>query len=51
MTREEAIEELKKLADLDDPEEAHIRADLILLELLNDYEVAKAYGAIGKWYA
>ena len=48
---------LKRLDDLYkggyyDPEEAHIKADQLLLEFINDKEVTKAYDRIDiKWYA
>ena len=34
-----------------DPEAAHGEADDLLLELIDDEEIANAYNAIEKWYA
>jgi len=50
-TREEAVEKLTLLKNDADTEEAHIRADYILLELINNEEVTNAYNKIHKWYA
>lgn len=55
MTREQAIEELKRLADTTDPEVAHLSADGVLIELLRELgygDVADAWESIKpKWYA
>jgi hypothetical protein len=53
MTKEELIEELKKLVDDDtlDTEECHINADGLLLAFIGDEEVALVFHAIKKWYA
>lgn len=54
MTREKAIELLKKLQADGDPETCHMAADDILCELLVSlgYEdVVAEYDVIGKWYA
>lgn len=42
---------LRTLVDEDDTEDAHIRADDALIAFIGDAEIAKAYHAIGKWYA
>ena len=48
-----ALKELKRLADKShiDAEVAHVKADEILLELINDEEIDEAYSKIIKWYA
>lgn len=51
MNPQEAIEQLKAIATMGDQEEMHIRADAVLLELINNREIADAYAAIGKWYS
>ena len=51
MTKEDAVAQLKALAGSDDPEVAHSHADSILLKLIDDPEVTKAFDAIEKWYA
>ena len=50
MTREEALAELRALEGVD-PEQAHYAAEIILLQLLQDEEVAAAFYAVPKWYA
>ena len=47
-------EEMQQLANKNDIELAHIRADEILCEVLNelDYaEIVELYHDVGKWYA
>lgn len=54
MTKEEAVEMLRKLQTNDDSEMAHIHADNVLCDLLTSLgykEVVDEYGEIGKWYA
>jgi hypothetical protein len=54
MTREEAIEKLKKAQNGGDPEGDHSSADDILCELLASLgyaDVVEEYEAIIKWYA
>ena len=54
MNLQEAVEELKKLQESNDPEDAHERADDILCQLLesmNCEEAVKEFEKIGKWYA
>lgn len=49
MTKEELI---KKLRNVDEnTEEGHAEADNLLIEYINDKEIAEAYDAIHKWYA
>lgn len=50
MTKQELIKKLKKAAQ-DDTESAHATADGLLLEYINDKEIAEAYNAFDKWYA
>jgi hypothetical protein len=50
MTRDDALKRLREL-ELGDPEDAHIEADKILLDLIDDPEITEAFEAIGKWYA
>ena len=48
------IEELKKCEENEDTEKAHIRADALLLgliETLGFKEVCEAYHKVTKWYA
>lgn len=55
MTRAErkakVLMELRVLERESDFEDAHVRADRLLLELINDPEVSAAFEAVGKWYA
>lgn len=52
MTKQELIEELKKLQQSDDPEVAHMEADNLLLEFIDDdEEVSEAFNSIEMWYA
>ena len=51
---EEIIARLKELQQDDDIEGAHMQADWIICNLLDDLgytEVTKEYGKISKWYA
>jgi len=58
MTHDEAVRKLRRLP-VDDPEVAHIEADLILLRYLRHHGAAEiaeawedaAYMRIGFWYA
>jgi hypothetical protein len=50
MTKTELIEKLQTLVD-GDLEEAHIEADLLLIDYINDPDIKKAYDAIRKVYA
>ena len=51
MTREQLIEQLHQLAKSYDLEAAHMEADRLLLEYVNDPEIDAAFEAIEKWYA
>ncbi len=51
MTKEEVIRELEKLVGDSDPEDAHLKADGILLEFIGDVEITRLYNLIEKWYA
>jgi hypothetical protein len=50
MTKEKALRLLKAL-DGKDQETAHMEADEILLQIIDDREIREAYEAIEKWYA
>lgn len=53
-TREDALNDLAKLASSNDTEGAHSDADCVLCKLLNDLgynDVVEAYNLIDKWYA
>lgn len=54
MTRDQAINELAKLAKSGDTEAAHCEADRVLCDLLNSLgygDVVAAWSQIDKWYA
>jgi hypothetical protein len=54
MTRDELLAKLRELGNEDDardPEADHARADDLLLEYINDPEIAEAFNAFDKWYA
>lgn len=54
MTREEAIQELKRIQSMRDKEQAHVSADFVLesfLEALGYEDVVAEYVEIDKWYA
>jgi len=56
MTKDELLTELRKLdaevnPDWRDYEGDHINADKLLIEYINDPEIAEAYSNVGKWYA
>lgn len=50
MTKEQLVEELMRLK-VGDTEINHSRADDLLVDYINDPEIAAAYFAIEKWYA
>lgn len=50
VSKEELLRKLSALVG-QDPEEAHARADLLLLEYIDDPAIADAFDAIDKWYA
>lgn len=51
MTKAELLELLRRCAEDDDEETAHIRADGALLQFIDDPEIKEAYEAIDKWYS
>jgi hypothetical protein len=51
MTKEQLLIALKNLSNNNDCEEAHVEADGLLLEYINDAEITKAFQQIEKWYA
>ncbi len=52
MTKEELITELKTIKDNNsDIEQGHGEADQLLLEYINDEDIASAFNDIEKWYA
>ena len=50
LTKKEALKVLEELIEAD-PELAHSEADEVLLRLINDKEIEKAYDEVPKWYA
>ena len=57
MTKEELIEKLKaiegkhKTERFYDSENGHVEADDLLIEYINDKEIADAFEEVSKWYA
>lgn len=54
MTKEELLDALRKLSGKrrgSDPEQDHAAADALLIEFIDDPDVAIAYTAVDKWYA
>ncbi len=51
MTKQELIEKLKELHDNFDVEVAHVKADDLIIEFINDEEIKEAYDNVPKWYA
>jgi hypothetical protein len=54
MTREEAIERMKRPQECGDTDRAHYAADMILCELLESLgygDVVEAWGKVKKWYS
>ncbi len=51
MTRDELIEKLRDLAIESDREVAHIEADKLLLEYINDDEVSEVFNSQEMWTA
>lgn len=49
LTKKEAIRVLEELAEVE-PEIAHSEADEILIRLVNDKDVEKAFDEVPKWY-
>lgn len=53
MEKEELIKQLEELAEMSDGDEevAHIKADKLLLNFINDKKVTDAFESIERWYA
>lgn len=53
LTKEKLIKKLSELEEKHEGEKEsiHIAADDLLLEYINDKEIADAFNAIEKWYA
>lgn len=51
MTRDELLARLVEVAQDDDCEYAHIRADDALIDFINDGEISEAYRKVCKWYS
>ena len=51
ITKQELLKELRKLRKSSDTEAAHFNADSLLLEYIDDDEVAKLFYKIPRWYA
>lgn len=51
MTKEELIAKLNEEIGNGDQEAAHVRADDLLIEYINDPDIKEAYAAVPKWYA
>lgn len=53
MSKQELIDKLKGLMDKhdNDRETAHIAADELLLDWINDSEIREAYNSFEKWHA
>lgn len=49
--REKVLKELQELWGNGDFEFAHSKADDLLIELIDDEEIKRAYDGISKWYA
>ena len=50
MTKDELLKELQELKGVD-PEHAHLKADAVLLDYIDDKEIADAFKVLDKWYA
>lgn len=50
LTRDEALAALVRLQNSNDPEDAHPEADYVLLGLINDDEITKAFEKVRRWY-
>ena len=51
MEKKELIEALVLLQESSDEEKAHVEADNLLLDYINDKEISAAFINIDKWYA
>ena len=50
MNKNELINKLKRLQRSNDYEMSHVEADKLLLLFINDPEIKKEFGKIGKYY-
>ena len=51
MTRKFLLARLRILSKDGDPETAHVEADKLLLDYINDEEIREAFDSWNKWYA
>jgi hypothetical protein len=51
LTKKQLIARLNKLEKSRDTESAHCEADALLVEFIDDRDIADAYNRIHKWYA
>lgn len=51
MTKEELLESLNKCSEMYNTEEAHVIADKLLIEYINDPEIKAAFNKVDKWYS
>lgn len=51
MTKEDLLAELNALEESSDPESAHEKADLLLLDYIGDQDIRNAFLALTRWYA
>ena len=51
MTKEELIKRLRTQARNRDTEEAHEKADDLLLAFIGDREISEAFWNVSRWYA
>lgn len=51
LSKAQLLKKLEKCAKSYDTESAHCDADALLVEYIDDEEVASAYNKIDKWYA
>ena len=49
--KQKLIAKLLELAESQDTEVAHSDADKLLINYINDVEIAEAYNRVPKWYA
>ena len=49
--RDQLLATLIMLGAQDEPEQSHIEADRLLIEYIDDQEIADAYSLIEKWYS
>jgi hypothetical protein len=51
LTKARLLKKLEKCAKSYDTEAAHCDADALLVEYIDDEEIAEAYSKVDKWYA